>query len=102
MFLSFRDFYPRNLENEIRINVRRGLAALNRDTGNTGNGKSDDTVISEQLYNISIDEMTSIDISKDNRAHYLAHDGILKDFIYTEKCWEAICCNSHLFKDKVN
>lgn len=101
MFVSFRNYYdydePRNLKYEMGISVRRGLASVAADNKN-----DDETVISEQLDNISIDEMTSIDICNDNRAHYLAHTGILKDLIYTKTCWQAICWNSHLFKDKVN
>lgn len=101
MFISFRYEYPRNLEKEIKLSVRRGLAAAVAD--NKNNDKNiDDSAISDQLDSLSIEEMTSNDICKDNRAHYLAHDGILKDFIYTKKCWKAICCNSHLFKDKVS
>lgn len=101
MFLSFRNS-SRNLEKEIKLNVRRGLTAAAATADNNDDDKNnDDSVIFDQFNRLSIDEMTSDDLSKDIRAHYLAHDGILKDFIYTEKCWEAICCNSHLFKDKV-
>ena len=99
MFISFRRDHPRILENEIKLSIRRGLAAIAVDSENAIN--IDETMITEQLDSISIDEMTSIDINKDNRAHYLAHDGILKDFVYTQKCWKAICLNRHLFKDKV-
>lgn len=103
MFVSFRSHYdyddPQNLKHEIKLSVRRGLAAVVADNKNHEN--DDETMISEQLDNMSIDDMTSIDISNDNRAHYLAHTGILKDYIYTKKCWKAICLNGHLFKDKV-
>lgn len=112
MFISFRYDHSRNLRDEIKLSVRRGLAALQRNTdtvatavvaaaANKDATNIDETMISQQPDNISIDEMTSSDICKDNRAHYLAHVGILKDFIYIRKCWKAICCNSHLFKDKV-
>lgn len=100
MFASFRYDHPRNLKNEMRLSVRRGLAAVAADR-KKGDENLDESAISEELSDLSIDEMTSNDICKDNRAHYLAHDGILKDFVYTKKCWKAICCNSHLFKDKV-
>lgn len=104
MLLSFRN-YPRDFENELRLNVRRGLEAIaatavadnESDTRNI-----DGAAISKQLENLSIDEMTSSDISKDYRAHFREHNYNLKDIVYTKKWWKAICCNRHLFKDKVN
>lgn len=108
MFISFRYEHPRNMEDQIRLDVRRGLVALKCNTNTIATGSDEDSgnidelMVSQHRDNVSIDEMTSNDICKDNRAHYLAHDGILKDFIHTKKCWKAICCNRHLFKDKVH
>lgn len=105
MLLSYRNF-SRNLENELKLSVRRGLAAVTAaadvDNNESDTKKIDETLISEQMENISIDEMTSSDISKDYRAHFREHKHLLKDTIYTKKWWKAICCNRHLFKDKVN
>lgn len=99
MFMSFRDD-PRDIQtisDEIELNVRRGLDRLKRDTQ-----REDSTMnITRQLSDLAIEEMTSIDFCKDIRSHYRTHEYRLRDVIYTKKCWDAICGNSHLFKDKV-
>lgn len=91
-----------NLENELKLSVRRGLASIAAAADNESDTKRiDDAAILGQMENLSIDEMTSDDISKDYRAHFREHTYILKDIIYTKKWWKAICWNGHLFKDKV-
>lgn len=105
--ISFRGYYnyddPVNVKHELRSSIRRGLLAVADDVGGTENGKNDDeTIISEQLDAITVDDMTSIDIHNDHRAHFGTHTGILKDVFYTRCCWKAICRNSQLFKDKVH
>lgn len=100
MFISFRN-EPRDLQSigeEIKLNVRRGLAKLN-DNNDT---KNDAEHIPLLLNEMKIEDLTSIDIYKDQRAHFRAHEWRMRDVVYTKKCWKAICCNSHLFKDKVN
>lgn len=101
MFISFRN-EPRDLQSireEIALNVRRGLAQLN---SNNDTDNADTETISMQLNELKIEEMTSKDFYKDLRAHYRSHEWRIRDVIYTKKCWQAICCNAHLFKDKVN
>lgn len=90
-----------NLENELKLSVRRGLASVAAADNESDTKNIDDAAILGQLENLSIDEMTSDDISKDYRAHFREHIYTLKDIVYTTKWWNAICCNSHLFKDKV-
>lgn len=100
MFMSFRG-EPRDLQtatNEIRLNVRRGLAHLKCDKQNDDESAVEMT---RELNNLSIDNLTSIDISKDQRSDYRTFELQMRDAIYTRKCWKAICCNAHLFKDKV-
>lgn len=99
MFMSFRN-EPRDLQSvsdEIRLNVRRGLARLK-----CGQNNDKSTVeMTRQLSDMTIENQTSIEICKDLRSHYRTHEWRLRDVIYTRKCWKAICCNAHLFKDKV-
>lgn len=103
MFVSFRK-RPPNLESELRLNVRRGLTtvAAANDDNETDTKNIDGTPISGPMDSIAIDEMTSEQICNDKRAHFLPHERILKDIVYTKKWWKAICCNGHLFKDKVH
>lgn len=101
MFISFRN-EPRDMQSvreEIALNVRRGLAKLN---SNSDTENDDTETISMQLNDLKVEEMTSKDIYKDLRAHYRSHEWQIRDVIFMKKCWTAICCNSHLFKDKVN
>lgn len=51
---------------------------------------------------VPIDDFTSRDFFFDLDSYYRLHEQLLKDREYV-KCWHtAICCNPHLFKDKVN
>lgn len=98
MFLSFRNA-PRDITSvaeEISLNVRRGLAKLGCESGN-----EDISEPTDQLKDFTIENMTSIDICNDPRAHYRSHERKIRDIVYMKKCWKAICCNSNLFKDKV-
>lgn len=97
-FLSFRNA-PRDITSvaeEISLNVRRGLAKLGCESGN-----EDISELSDQLTDFTIENMTSIDICNDTRAHHGSHERKIRDIVYMKKCWKAICCNSNLFKDKV-
>lgn len=51
---------------------------------------------------VSIDEFTSHDFFHDLDACYRIHKPLLKDRVFVESWHSAICCNRHLFKDKVN
>lgn len=101
MFMSFRDM-PRDMTSvaeEVSLNVRRGLAKLERENGN---GNENTANLPDQPNDFTIEDMTSIDICNDSRAHYRSHEWKIRDIIYMKKCWKAICCNANLFKDKVN
>lgn len=101
MHLSFRND-PRdifNLQNEVRVNVRRELAKLKCNDGKVDTDSIEKLTM--ELNDVSIESMTSIDFSNDTRAHFRSHEGQIRDIIYTKKCWKAICCNRHLFKNKV-
>lgn len=96
--MSFRDV-PRDIQticDEIALNVRRGLAKLDGDDANLNISN-----ITRQLSDVTIENMTSMDISKDPRSHYRMHEGKLRDIIFVKKYWQAICGNANLFKDKV-
>lgn len=84
-----------SVSEEIRLNVRRGLKQLecNRDTK--------PTEITKQLHDLAVEDMTSADLSVDIRSDYRTFEWRLRDIIYTKKLFKAICCNEHLFKDKV-
>lgn len=102
MFMSFRGFSdPDDIQcvsEGIKLNVRRGLARLKSDKESEASPEP----IASQLSDLAIDDLTSIDIAKDFRSHYRAHERRLRDTIYTKKVWKAICGNAHLFKDKVS
>lgn len=85
------------VSDEIKLNVRRGLARLKSDKP----GEAGTAQIASQLSDLAIDDLTSIDIAKDFRSHYRTHERRMRDIIYTKKLWKAICGNAHLFKDKV-
>lgn len=101
MFMSFRGYNdPEDIEKvseNIDLNVHRGLARLKCEKQR----EESTTKITGQLSDVAIEEMTSIDISKDVRSHYRTHEWRMRDVIYTKKVWKAICGNAHLFKDKV-
>lgn len=98
---SFRN-YSESLENRLKVSVRHGLASIAAADPNESDARNvDDAAIVGPLENLSIDEMTSDDISKDYRAHFREHMYTLKDSVYTKKWWKAISHNKHLFKDKV-
>lgn len=99
MLLSFRGI-PRDfkiIKEEIILDVHRGLDRLKNDEQN----EDSTTKIARQLSDLAIEEMTSIDFSKDIRSNYRTHEDRLRDIVYTKKLWKAICGNAHLFKDKV-
>lgn len=99
MFLSFRGI-PRDfkiIKKEIILDVHRGLARLKNDEQN----EDSTTKIARQLSDLAIEEMTSIDFSKDIRSNYRTHEDQMRDIVYIKKMWKAICGNAHLFKDKV-
>lgn len=100
MFISFRND-PRDMESirqEIRLNMRRGLARLQCNSKT----KNSNEPISASFSELAIEDLTSKDIYKDMRSHYRAHEWKMRDIIYMKKWWKAICGNSHLFKDKVS
>lgn len=96
--MSFRG-EPSDIQTELRLNVRRGLANL----GNNNNEDKEDGIASirRQLNDLTIENMTSIDIGDDFRAYYRTHERPTRDIILAKKWWKAICCNANLFKDKV-
>lgn len=101
MHLSYRN-EPRDifsLQNEVHVNVRRELAKLKCNNGNVDTESMEQRT--QELSDVSIENMTSIDIFNDSRTHFRSHEGQIRDIIYIKKCWKAICCNRHLFKNKV-
>lgn len=98
MFMSFRD-QRRSVFDEIKVNVRCGLARLKSDNDIP---EENTAKISRQLNDMAIEDKTSIDFYKDLRSHYQTHEWRLRNVVYMKKCWKAICCNSFLFKDKVH
>lgn len=51
---------------------------------------------------VSIDDFTSRDFFFDLDSYYRLHEQLLKDREYVKSWHTAICCNPHLFKDKVS
>lgn len=95
-------YNPRDLQSvfeEIQLNVRRGLKSLRCNSDNKESDNSDE--IAGQLNDLAIEDLTSVDFSHDIRLDYRTHEFRIRDIIYMKKLWKAICCNSHLFKDKV-
>lgn len=98
MFISFR-YAPRRSQdsaNQIKTNVRERLRKLSDDKEN-----ENVAAIRSRLNDMSIENMTSLEISDDIRSHYRTHEPQMRNIIFTKKCWKAICCNANLFKDKV-
>ncbi|XP_031637454.1 protein arginine N-methyltransferase 1-like [Contarinia nasturtii] len=97
MFISFRDD-PKDKQSifeEIRLNVRRGLNHLK----STNIPSTQE--ITKEMNDLAIEEMTSNDLCNDLRAYYRTHECRLRDVVYTKKLFSAICCNAHIFKDKI-
>lgn len=97
MFMSFRG-EPRDIQTELHLNVRRGLANLANNNKDEEDGIAS---IPRQLNDLTIEDMTSIDISNDLRAYFRTHERSMRDIILAKKWWKAICCNANLFKGKV-
>lgn len=51
---------------------------------------------------VPIDEFTSRDFFYDLDSYHRVHEQLLKDREYVKSWHTAICCNPHLFKDKVS
>lgn len=96
---SYYDFVD-----NLRLNVHRKLhrLAIDSTSEESQNRKEETETCSTSQYEIKIENITSVDLSKDYALHFRYHKRILSDVVYIEGFWDAICGNEHLFKDKVS